>query len=159
MLKVKKNLLLIFPAVLFLYCNENNSIADSNILSAEKIIILDTLDLNSYGRDYLKVGEQYISGDFLHLKAEYVGGCKNHNIKIYTTSAIIKTNPPQAELFISHNSNGDSCAAVIIKNYVINILELKKMLKSNFNNIDVIILRIYEPNSDVPVMPLLEYQL
>ncbi|MEJ2616005.1 MAG: NigD-like C-terminal domain-containing protein [Ignavibacteriaceae bacterium] len=144
--------------LLLLGCNENSSINDSGDLLSDNIIITDNVNVK-LKNDYLKVLEQYVSGDYLILKVQYSGGCKEHEIKVYTTGAILKTNPPQAELFISHNADNDSCEALITKELKINLIELKIFYKTNFNRIQIILLRIYEPNSINPVLPLLEYRI
>ncbi len=158
MIKIKKYFFVLL-ASMALSCNENTSLIDANSFLTDRIIITDSLNLNSLGNDYLKIEDQYISGDFLILRVQYPGGCKEHEVKTYTTKSIIKTNHPQSELFISHNSNNDSCEAFITKTYRINIIELKKIIKSNFNKIDLLLLRTYEPNSKIPVSHLLEYRI
>jgi len=140
-----------------LSCNEKSSITDPDDFLNDKIIITNSINAN-LENDNLKVLEQYVSGDYLILKVMYSGGCKKHEIKVYTTGAIIKTNPPQAELFISHNSNNDGCEALITE-LKINLIELKYFYKANFNRIQIILLRIYEPNSINPLLPLLEYRI
>ncbi|MGB8320900.1 MAG: hypothetical protein WCE54_22415, partial [Ignavibacteriaceae bacterium] len=141
-----------------LSCSEKNSITDPDDFLNDKIIITNSINANSE-YDNLKVLEQYVSDDYLILKVMYSGGCKKHEIKVYTTGAIIKTNPPQAELFIFHNSNNDGCKALITKELKINLIELKYFYKANFNRIQIILLRIYEPDSINPVLPLLEYRI
>ena len=148
-------------AVLILWfwsCNENSSINDSVDLLSEKVIITDNVN-QKLKNDNLKILEQFISGDYLILKVWYSGGCREHEIKVYTTGAIIKTNPPQAELFISHNANKDSCEALITKELKINLNELKNFYIINFNRIQIILLRVYEPGTINPVLPLLEYKI
>ena len=144
--------------LLFLGCDENVSINDSGDLLSDKVIITDNVNVN-LKIDYLKVLEQLVSGDYLLLKVKYSGGYKEHEIKVYTTGAIIKTYPPQAELFISHNANNDSCEALITKELKINLVRLRYFYKTNFNGIQIILLRIYEPGSINPDLSLLEYKI
>ena len=139
-------------------CNENNSINDSNNFLHDKIIITNNENVK-LNNDYLKVLEQYISGDYLILKVQYSGGCKEHEIQIYTTGAILKTNPPQTELYISHNANNESCEALITKELKINLIQLRNFYRTNFSGIQIILLRIYEPGTINPVLPLLEYKI
>jgi hypothetical protein len=141
-----------------LSCGEKSSITDPGDLLSDMVIIADNLNVKLKS-DYLKVLEQYISGDYLILKVQYSGGCKEHEIKVYTTGALIKTNPPQAEFFISHNANNDGCEALITKELKINLIELRNFYKTNFNIIQRILLRVYEPGTINPVLPLLEYKI
>ena len=153
-----KNILL--PAIFCLICfscNESNSLTSLDDLNADKIIIVDSLNLSTFKKDKLKVLEQNIIGDILTLKVQYGGGCKEHEIKVYSLKSIIKTNPPQFELFISHNANNDGCMMLITKEYNINLRDLKLFYKSHYNNVNILILDIYEPGSNVPVSPLLKY--
>ena len=144
--------------LMFLGCNENSFINDSGDFLIDKVIIADNVNVK-LKNDYLKVLEQYVSGDYLILKVQYSGGCKEHEIQIFTTGALLKTNAPQAELFISHDADNDSCEALITKELKINLIELKNFYKTNFNRIQIILLRIFEPGTINPAMPLLEYRI
>jgi hypothetical protein len=144
--------------LMFSGCNENSFINDSDDFLIDKVIITDNVNVK-LKNDYLKVLEQYVSGDYLILKVQYSGGCKEHEIKIFTTGALLKTNPPMAELFIYHDANNDSCEALITKELKINLIELRNFYKTNFNRIQIILLRIFEPGATNPVMPLPEYRI
>jgi NigD-like C-terminal beta sandwich domain len=151
-------------AVVFLSCSDNSNFfspiaADPNPYLTGKIFIVDSLNTNSLSKDYLKVIKQFMVNDFLNLTVQYYGGCKEHEVNIYIPKGIIKTNPPQFELFISHNGNHDSCESIVTKVLKINILGLKEFYKSRYNSGDQIVLRIYEPNSNTPVEPLLRYPI
>ncbi len=159
-----KVLVLFCLAVVFLSCSNNSNflssiVTDPNSYLTGKIFIVDSLNIKSLSNDYLKVIKQSIQNDFLNLTVQYYGGCTEHEVNIYIPKGILKTNPPQFELFISHNRNNDLCESIVTKEYKINILGLKEFYKSSYNSGDQVILRIYEPNSNIPVEPLLKYQL
>ena len=151
-------------AVIFLSCSDNSNflspiVTDPNSYLTGKIFIVDSLNIKSLSNNYLKVIKQSIQNDFLNLTVQYYGGCTEHEVNIYILKGILKTNPPQFELFISHNGNNDLCESIITKVIKINIFELKEFYKSRYNSGDQIVLRIYEPNSNTPVEPLLRYPI
>ncbi len=89
----------------------------------------DSLNIKSLSNNYLnKLIKQSIQNDFLNLTVQYYGGCTEHEVNIYILKGILKTNPPQFELFISHNGNNDLFESIITKDIKINIFELKVIL-------------------------------
>lgn len=51
-------------------------------------------------------------GDFLILELSYGGGCVEHQFYLYTDMNYAKSLPPQMNLFLSHEANGDNCKAL-----------------------------------------------
>lgn len=54
-----------------------------------------------------------IKGDTLFVVVNYGGGCEKHHFTMYTNMMWMKSNPPQLNLYIEHNANGDKCRAMI----------------------------------------------
>jgi hypothetical protein len=75
-----------------------------------KAVVKDTA---SYGKDACKLSDVRVSGDTLFVKAEYGGGCKDHVFTARHNGQYMKSMPPQLNLMIDHNGNGDSCRELI----------------------------------------------
>ncbi len=118
------------------------------------VIIFNDIENISFSKDAVKIDSAYILGDQLTLKLIYGGGCQEHQFILFVWSGISKSNPPQAEVFLSHNSNNDACEALIFENLIFNLTPLKNSYKKLFQNHGPLLLRIYEPNTSEPYMPL-----
>ena len=97
-------------------------------------------------------------GDSLYLEVSYSGGCRTHRFILYVWTGMSKSNPPQVEIYLSHDSRRDYCEAYIIKNVVFDLSPLKTHWKENYPGIHEILLRIYPPGSSVPYQPLTDYR-
>lgn len=51
--------------------------------------------------------------DKLLITVTYGGGCRSHKFQLNWDGAILKSNPPQVVLELSHNNNGDTCMALL----------------------------------------------
>ena len=63
----------------------------------------------------MKINKVRINGDVLAIDVQYSGGCKDHEFDLYFTGNYMKSFPPQAELFLIHENNGDMCRKLIMK--------------------------------------------
>jgi hypothetical protein len=75
-----------------------------------KPVILDT---TRYGKDAFEANKVRISGDTLFIDAEYSGGCKEHVFTARHNGNYMKSMPPQLNLYIDHQANGDGCRELI----------------------------------------------
>ena len=71
------------------------------------------LDTTHYGRDTFQSNNMRISGDTLFMEVEYSGGCKEHTFTARHHGNYMKSMPPQLNLFVDHQGNGDSCRELI----------------------------------------------
>jgi hypothetical protein len=116
----------------------------------EVIIIEDPLSFNrdSIEIDDFDINEIYINADLLTLNISYSGGCKEHTFQLYATRGIYKSNPPQADVFLSHNANGDFCEAYITENIKFDLSLMSPP----------VYLRIHPFKSNEPIYPLILYR-
>jgi len=94
----------------------NTNVSDKNTEAAlsqkleVKPILLDT---THYGRDSFVASNVRVSGDTLFIDAEYSGGCKEHVFTARHHGNYMKSMPPQLNLFVDHQGNGDSCRELV----------------------------------------------
>jgi hypothetical protein len=75
-----------------------------------KPILLDT---TYFGRDSFEASNVRVSGDTLFIDTEYSGGCKEHVFTARHHGNYMKSMPPQLNLFVDHQGNGDSCRELV----------------------------------------------
>jgi hypothetical protein len=93
----------------------------------------------------------HVKNKVLSLFVRYYGGCKNHDFQLVATNYIKKSLPPQTELFLVHDTKGDSCYRPLEK--VINF-NLSKLEASEFEDIILDVNHLvyinYQPNKQTP---------
>ena len=75
-----------------------------------KPVILDT---TRYGKDTFEANKVRVNGDTLFMDVEYSGGCKDHVFTARHNGNYMKSMPPQLNVNIDHNANGDGCRELI----------------------------------------------
>jgi hypothetical protein len=90
--------------------SDNNTAADLIQKLDVKPILLDT---THYGHDSFVANNVRVSGDTLFIDAEYSGGCKEHVFTARHHGNYMKSMPPQLNLFVDHQGNGDSCRELV----------------------------------------------
>lgn len=93
-------------------------------------------------KDMLTVNSASIEKDELLLSVSYSGGCANHFIELYSYTGILKSNPPQMNLVLSHNANKEMCEAYITKSFRFNLNALKEYLGKQMGVTGTVILNI-----------------
>lgn len=141
--------ILIFLAFIYLSCYSKDLVSSSEEIN-KVIIIKDPLSFNrdSIEIDDFKINKSSINTNILTLNVSYGGGCKKHSFKLYSTQGIYYSNPPQADVYLSHNANGDLCEAYITKNIK---FDLSPMVPE-------IYLRIHQFKASEPIYPLILYR-
>ncbi len=80
--------------------------------------------------DMLVINDLKIEGSIITASVSHSGGCKDHDIQLFAKSGILKSNPPQLNLFFSHNANSDLCEAYITRTIKFNLSRVKDYLGS-----------------------------
>lgn len=75
-----------------------------------KSVLIDTA---RYGNDVFEANKVRINGDTLFIDTEYSGGCKEHVFTARHNGNYMKSMPPQLNLFVDHQGNGDGCRELI----------------------------------------------
>lgn len=66
-------------------------------------------------KDYYKLNNIEIEDGALVLNVSYSGGCEQHFFDLVWKGGFYESIPPQADLFLVHDANGDGCEALITK--------------------------------------------
>ena len=65
------------------------------------------------GKDWVAIENAGLKGDKLILDIRYGGGCKQHIFQLNWNGDVLKSNPPQIILDLSHNAHEDPCKALL----------------------------------------------
>ena len=88
----------------------NEAIAHRAFQLEVKPVVLDT---TRYGNDTFEANKVRVNGDTLFMDVEYSGGCKDHVFTARHNGNYMKSMPPQLNVNIDHNANGDGCRELI----------------------------------------------
>ncbi|MEE4310664.1 MAG: hypothetical protein V2J62_02235 [candidate division KSB1 bacterium] len=123
----------------------------------DQIIMFTDIDDLSLKLDAAAIDSAAVVADSLILFVAYGGGCKIHQFLLYGSSAILKSNPPQAEIYLSHDADNDLCEAYIHERLSFDLQPLKRSYQKQFSNNGPLLLRLVPPGVDAPYMPMPVY--
>ena len=140
--------------IVFLFGCSKDTTAPLVLNSTEKQDIIMFIDSNSIQlfTDSLTIQKVDMNKDSLQLIVSYGGGCKSHQFALYGYANFNKSSPPQAEICLSHNGNGDSCKKLITQEIKFNLEPLLTACKRQFGN-GQILLRIHINKNPEPIRP------
>ena len=106
-----------------------------------------------------KINTLSIRENILTIDVAYQGSCKEHTFELYSSTAFLQSNPPQAVMFLSHDEHGDACTDDVEQELSFDLTTLNE--ERNDPSEHPVLLRIYEPVgasfATKPVDPLLEW--
>jgi hypothetical protein len=146
--------ILLFAVLTYLYgcskdaINSQAATTDDN----QSIIMFGNQSSPTIFKDQTIIQSSSLADDVLTLNIQYGGGCKEHVFALYGYSMFLKSNPPQAEVYLSHNGNGDMCKALLYQDIRFNLLPLLDSCRHQFGT-GQILLRIHAPDSTNPITP------
>jgi hypothetical protein len=146
--------------LVFLGCdrfNPSNSSLQSDTTYAA-IIMVDDLSSAGLVTDYAHIKSTVISSDVLVMVAQYGGGCALHEFKLFGSKLFLESFPPQVDIVLSHNANGDLCKALITDSLRFSLTRLREFYQSSYGSKGALLLRLHEPGKQEPLSPLVRYE-
>lgn len=77
------------------------------------------------GIDPVNIKDARQMGDFVVLDVSYSGGCEEHVFQLETKGDFTSTYPPEVNITLKHNSNGDRCRGIMDKKLWFDLSPLK----------------------------------
>jgi hypothetical protein len=105
---------------------------------------LEKFDRTKVEKDAFHIDSVYVSGDLLHIIVSYGGGCKKHQFTLFSTNGVYLSMPPQGDVFLGHNANGDMCEAYLTEELV---FDLSPLMAANSTGMG---LRLHQFQADEP---------
>ena len=111
-----------FPIIIILFslttigCKTKKNQTETSEASASKVAELTVVSSDWSIPDYnvpATIDTAFITGDILTLKVSYSGGCTEHDFELVTFKAYKKSMPPQLDVVLVHNPNGESCRSMV----------------------------------------------
>ncbi len=78
-----------------------------------QVIFIDPSVNPLTGLDPVNIKDASQMGDFIVLDVSYSGGCEDHEFQLETRGDFTATYPPEVDITLKHNSNGDRCRGVM----------------------------------------------
>lgn len=105
---------------------DNQSSGSSNTQhTSSKVLIIDQ-DLSKYPTDAFTIRDASVIGDSLTMLVAFTGGCKQHEFKVVSNGAMMKSMPPQMNVQLSHESHDDMCEALLTQDVTVSLEPLKQ---------------------------------
>ena len=67
-----------------------------------------------------------IEGGVLEIQVSYAGGNKEHEFTLYWNGITTRSYPPQTNLYLKHDANGDMAEALITQTLKFDLAEMNK---------------------------------
>ena len=100
-------------------------------------------------RDGFDLGTATVDDDVLSMTIRYGGGCLDHDFALYMSPMMFaKSLPVQADIYLSHDANGDLCEAYLQKTLRFDLRPIAQLEQIQLGQIDCIMLNIYEFDGD-----------
>ncbi len=137
---------------------------DPSVLSTKndtthtEIIMVDDLSSAGLATDNAQIKSAVIASDVLTVVAQYGGGCKQPDFKLFGSNRFLESFPPQADIVLSHNANGDLCKALITDSLRFSLTRLREAYQSSYGSKGTLLLRLHEPGKPEPLSPLIRYE-
>ena len=77
------------------------------------------------GIDPVRVKDAQQVGEYIVLDVSYSGGCEEHVFQLESKGQYTSTYPPEVDITLKHNSNGDRCRGIMDKKLWFNLSPLK----------------------------------
>jgi|SRR5215216_563326 len=124
-----------------------------------QVLLFNDWPQDSFPTDAAKITAITLEKNILKIHVVYQGGCQEHIFELYAWTGFLLSNPPQGELYLSHDAHGDICTETIEKLLSFDLTPLDQSRTDRHAN--PLILRITEPAggsfANEPFMPLIEW--
>lgn len=118
---MKMILLLFFTSIFFTQCASTYKAQNIQAnIDAQEVRVDPSIRLDDK-TDRMTIKSAEHNGDILILDVSYSGGCADHVFELVSNGKYKSTYPPELEIKLLHNSNGDGCRGVIDKKLYFNI--------------------------------------
>lgn len=91
----------------------------------DPIILANGSNPNEWDMDPYSIEDANIEGDILQVRVRYGGGCREHEFQLVAYSYFMESDPVQADILLSHNSNNDPCFALLTETLTFDLSPLK----------------------------------
>lgn len=124
-----------------------------------QILLFDDWPKDGFSTDAAKITAITLEKNILKIQVVYQGGCQEHTFELHAWTGFLLSNPPQGELYLSHDSHGDICTGNVEDLLSFDLTPLDQSRAGR--QAHPLLLRIYEPAGESfanePYRPLIEW--
>jgi hypothetical protein len=124
-----------------------------------QVLLFDDWPQESFPSDAARITAITLEKNILEIHVVYQGGCQEHSFELHAWTGFLLSNPPQGELYLSHDAHEDTCTENVEKLLSFDLTPLDKSRTDRHAN--PLLLRIIEPAggsfANDPFMPLIEW--
>lgn len=110
------------------------------------VLIQDQVPLGDPNAIPATIEAAAVSGDTLHLRLSFAGGCGSHKLGLSALRSVAETEPPQVTVLLVHESS-DPCRAGIVRDVIADLRPLRSIAGGS----RTLRLMLYEPRSAAPI--------
>jgi hypothetical protein len=88
-------------------------------------VFLDPSVNPEVGIDPINIKDAQQIGDYIVIDVSYSGGCEEHEFRLESRGNFTSTYPPEVDITLKHNSNGDRCRGIMDKKLWFDLSPLK----------------------------------
>ena len=98
--------------------------------------------------DEYTLNNMEIKRNILKFDISYSGECKEHFFNAVWDGNFIESLPVQVNIFLSHDSNEDTCEALITKTLEFDLIPIREAYQHTYQTLDKIVINFYDSNND-----------
>jgi len=115
-------------------------------------VIIKNINPDSLQFTPFNLNEVTVKNDVLTLNVSYGGGCQEHEFELYMTPpTFMESNPVQANIYLRHDGNGDTCEAYLTEDVSFDISKIAENYRDAYQSrAGVVLLNVYKYYEDNP---------
>lgn len=99
--------------------------------------------------DQFQFSSVNVIGSTIEIMVQYAGGCNRHKFSLFTTGLLKESFPPQLDLILSHDADGDECKAIVTDTLLFDLSSLFSIAE----DYEEIILNVIDYNTQTHFEP------
>ncbi len=124
-----KNVLLFvcfFAAILLFSCKIKEGSSAKEKEEVKKVIVNGAREIEEAKQKTYTLNSFSFNGDTLIMEVTYTGGCGQNTFELYSNGLLMKSLPPQINVYLEHSIENETCKKEIKKTLKFDLSPLKK---------------------------------
>jgi len=116
----------------------------------------DSIQNDSIFTDNLRILDIKVDEFTLMIRFDYTGGCKIHEIELYSEKTFLESNPVQVRMRLSHNANEDLCDQLIKDTLYFDLKSVRNLYTVQYgSSTGDVLINVYDPQMQLFNPPIL----
>ncbi len=101
-----------------------------------------------FQKDAYTFGDISIEEDIIKIDVSYSGGCEKHDFDLIWSGDFMESLPVQVSIYLSHDSKGDACEALIMKTLQFDLTPLKESYQNTYEETGNVVINFYDSDNN-----------